>query len=101
MTIVPVKNGRICGETGPPSVRGSSTFISWAPLICSTRPMKTMKQIHIWPNHVRVAHLDIVLTRKQGESLARSLCSLALLGFDTRPANVEVHEEAPVTGGNP
>jgi hypothetical protein len=52
-----------------------------------------MKQIHVWPNHVRVPHLDLVLTREEGESLDRSLTSLARLGLDTRPGNVEIHEE--------
>jgi hypothetical protein len=50
-----------------------------------------MKQIHVWPNHVRVPHLDFVLFRNHREPLARTLSSLARLGFDTRPANVEVH----------
>ena len=55
-----------------------------------------MKQIHVWPNHVRVPHLDLVLARKRGEPLAHSLSSLARMGFDTRPGNVEVHDEALV-----
>jgi len=50
-----------------------------------------MKQIHVWPNHIRVAHLDLVLPRPKGEPLTRSLQALAQLGFDTRPENVEVH----------
>jgi len=50
-----------------------------------------MKQIHIWPNHIRVPHLDLVLIRPKEEPLARSLNSLARLGLDTRPDNVELH----------
>ncbi len=52
-----------------------------------------MKQIHIWPNHVRVAHIDLVLPRPREEPLAQSLMSLARLGFDTRLGNVEIHDE--------
>jgi len=51
-----------------------------------------MKQIHVWPNHIRVAHLDLVLVRPRTEKLSRSLDALARLGLDTRPGNVEVHE---------
>ncbi len=54
-----------------------------------------MKQIHIWPNHIRVPHLDLVLPRSEEESLATSLDHLARMGFDTRPANVEVHDGVP------
>jgi hypothetical protein len=59
------------------------------------RALFSMKQIHIWPNHVRVAHLNLVLYRPSGEPLTQSLQSLARLGFDTRPENVEVHEGVP------
>lgn len=51
-----------------------------------------MKQIHIWPNHMRIPHLDLVLFRPNGETLAQTLVSLARLGFDTGPENVELHE---------
>ena len=51
-----------------------------------------MKQIHIWPNHIRIPHVGLVLMRSQPGSLAGSLSHLARLGFDTRPANVEIHE---------
>ncbi|MGC2289021.1 MAG: hypothetical protein WA688_04100 [Thermoplasmata archaeon] len=51
-----------------------------------------MKQIHVWPNHIRVPHLDLVLIRPKGETLAHSLGALARFGFDTRPENVEVHD---------
>lgn len=54
-----------------------------------------MKQIHIWPNHIRVPHLDLVLPRSEDESLSASLNSLARMGFDTRPTNVEVHPGVP------
>jgi hypothetical protein len=50
------------------------------------------KQIHVWPNHVRIAHLDLVMARQQGEPLTHRLSSLARMGFDTRPENVEVHD---------
>jgi hypothetical protein len=50
-----------------------------------------MKQIHVWPNHVRVPHLDLVLFRREEESLDHTLNALARLGFDTRPTNVEIH----------
>ena len=53
----------------------------------------TMKQIHVWPNHIRVPHLDLILVRPLEEPLAHSLESLARLGFDTRPRNVELHAE--------
>ncbi len=55
-----------------------------------------MKQIHIWPNHVRVPHLDLVLPRDSEEPLAQTLGYLARLGFDTRPANVEVYGDVPL-----
>ncbi len=51
-----------------------------------------MKQIHVWPNHIRVPHLDLVLLRPEEETLAHSLNALARLGFDTRPRNVEIHD---------
>ena len=54
-----------------------------------------MKQIHVWPNHIRVPHLDLVLVRPQEEPLAHSLKTLARLGFDTRADNVEVHVDGP------
>jgi len=50
-----------------------------------------VKQIHVWPNHIRVPHLDLVLIRPHDETLGRSLDTLSRLGFDTRPDNVEVH----------
>jgi hypothetical protein len=53
-----------------------------------------MKQIHVWPNHIRVSHLDLVLYRPHQETLAHSLSGLARLGLDTRPGNVEVHAGA-------
>ncbi|HTP54966.1 MAG TPA: hypothetical protein VML94_08445 [Thermoplasmata archaeon] len=51
-----------------------------------------MKQIHVWPNHIRVAHLDLVLPRPQHEPVSKSLRSLGRLGLDVRPGNVEVHD---------
>ncbi len=56
-----------------------------------------MKQIHVWPNHVRVPHLDLVLVRTKGEPLTASMNSLARLGLDTGPGNVEVHDEVPAS----
>jgi len=50
-----------------------------------------MKQIHVWPNHIRIPHIDLVLVRSSEESLDRTLRYLTHLGFDTRPENVEVH----------
>ncbi|MFZ0830091.1 MAG: hypothetical protein WCB18_02325 [Thermoplasmata archaeon] len=54
-----------------------------------------MKQIHVWPNHIRVAHLDLVIVRPKEEPLDRSLSALARFGLDTRPENVEVHAGVP------
>jgi hypothetical protein len=51
-----------------------------------------MKQIHVWPNHIRVAHVDLVLIRSREEPLTHSLKALARLGFDTSPGNVELHD---------
>ena len=53
-----------------------------------------MKQIHVWRNHIRIEDLDLVLVRPHQESLDRSLKTLARLGFDTAPGNVEVHGES-------
>jgi hypothetical protein len=50
-----------------------------------------MKQIQIWPNHIRVTHLDLVLPRPNGEPLNQTLTGLARMGLDTHPENVEVH----------
>ncbi|HKN06153.1 MAG TPA: hypothetical protein VJ021_00920 [Thermoplasmata archaeon] len=50
-----------------------------------------MKQIHVWPNHIRIPHIDLVLVRSSEETLAHTLRYLTHLGFDTRPENVEVH----------
>lgn len=54
-----------------------------------------MKQIHVWPNHVRIEHLDLVLYRPPTDSLESCLSALARLGLDTRPGNVVVHEARP------
>jgi len=51
-----------------------------------------MKQIHVWPHHIRIPHLDLVLPRPKEEPLDTTLRALARLGFDTRLENVEVHE---------
>jgi len=42
-----------------------------------------MKQIHVWPNHIRVPHLDVVMIRPKEETLDHTLKTLARLGFDT------------------
>ncbi len=55
-----------------------------------------MKQIHVWPNHIRIPHVDLVLPRPSEETLAYTLKSLSRFGFDTRPENVEVHGEVRV-----
>jgi len=52
-----------------------------------------MKQIHVWPNHIRIPHIDLVLPRPREEPLSHTLRSLSRLGFDTRADNVEVHGE--------
>jgi hypothetical protein len=83
------------GSTGGTGVRGNSASTPEVLLICHPRRMKTMKQIHVWPNHIRVPHLDLVLVRNSPEPLAHTLSSLARMGFDTRPENVEVHGELP------
>ncbi len=54
-----------------------------------------MKQIHVWRNHIRIAHIDLVLYRSNNDSLARTLGKLERLGFDTRPGNVVVHDGVP------
>jgi hypothetical protein len=51
-----------------------------------------MKQIHVWPNHIRVPHLDLVLVRTSDETLAQRLDALARLGLNTRSENVELHD---------
>lgn len=50
-----------------------------------------MKQIHVWRNHIRIPHLDLVLVRSDVDTLRSSLSTLALLGLDTGPDNVELH----------
>ena len=50
-----------------------------------------MRQIHIWPNHVRVSEIDLVLLRKEEEPVSQTLGALARLGLDTRPGNVVLH----------
>jgi hypothetical protein len=56
-----------------------------------------MKQIHVWRNHIRIPHLDLVLIRPAPETLADRLERLARLGFDVRPGNVELHDGAPAS----
>jgi hypothetical protein len=58
--------------------------------------LRVVKQIHIWPNHVRIPHLDLVLFRPQGETLDHSLSALARFGLDTSPENVELHGDLQV-----
>lgn len=53
-----------------------------------------MKQIHVWRNHIRIGHLDLVLVRSHPGRLAADLTALARLGLDTRPDNVELHDES-------
>jgi hypothetical protein len=50
-----------------------------------------VKQIHVWPYHIRIPHIDLVLARSSEETLAHTLKYLTHLGFDTRPENVEVY----------
>lgn len=50
-----------------------------------------MKQIQVYPNHIRVRHLDLVLIRPRNEPYAQSLRALARMGLDVRPENIEVH----------
>lgn len=56
-----------------------------------------MKQIHVWPNHIRLLEIDLVLVRSPQETLGTRLSALARLGFDTGPDNVELHGETAVT----
>ena len=53
-----------------------------------------MKQIHVWRNHIRIPHIDLVLVRSPHETVERSLRGLARLGLDTQPLNVELHGTA-------
>lgn len=53
-----------------------------------------MKQIHVYPNHIRIRHLDLVLIRKRDEPYAQSLRALAKMGLDVSPENVELHAPA-------
>jgi len=50
-----------------------------------------MKQIHVWPNHIRIPHIDLVLPRAREEPLSLTLSYLSRLGLDTRAENVVVH----------
>jgi hypothetical protein len=58
-----------------------------------------MKQIQVWPNHVRIADIDLVIVHPHGEDLTTTLDSLARLGFDTERENVEVHRPIPEPDG--
>lgn len=62
-----------------------------AHLVSSTKP--NMKQIHIWPNHIRIAHLDFVMIRSSPDQLERDLKGLTRLGLDTAASNLELHEK--------
>jgi hypothetical protein len=53
-----------------------------------------MKQIQVYPNHIRIRHLDLVLIRRKDEPYAQSLKALAKMGLDVRPENVELHTVA-------
>ena len=52
-----------------------------------------MKQIHVWRNHIRIAHLDLVIVRSSKQTLEGELTALTRLGLDTGPGNVELHDE--------
>ena len=54
-----------------------------------------MTKIHVWPNHIRIPHADLVLPRPREQSLAHTLQYLSRLGFDTRAENVVVHGDVP------
>jgi hypothetical protein len=51
-----------------------------------------MKQIHIWKNHVRVTHLDLVLARDAHQPLSETLKDLKRRGIHTTGADVVVHD---------
>jgi hypothetical protein len=70
---------------------GAASSIPYGVLKCFRRALLNMKQIHVWPNHIRVPHLDLILLRPKEEPVAHSLVALARFGLDTRPENVEVH----------
>jgi len=53
-----------------------------------------MKQIQVWPNHVHITDIDLVLVRTHTGDLPKTLGLLARMGFDTDPGNVEVHDGA-------
>lgn len=55
-----------------------------------------MKQIHIWPSHVRLDHVDHVIFRPAGEPLSVTLVKLRRLGIDTGSGNVVVHPGVPL-----
>ncbi|MCI4341005.1 MAG: hypothetical protein L3K11_01305 [Thermoplasmata archaeon] len=50
-----------------------------------------MKRIHVWPNHVAVRDLDLVLPRSPAEPLRVTLSRLARMGFNTDAHSVELH----------
>jgi hypothetical protein len=50
-----------------------------------------MKQIHIWPNHVAVHEIGLVLPRAPGESVGSTLRRLAQLGLPSTQSSVEFH----------
>lgn len=54
-----------------------------------------MKQIHVWRNHIRIAHLDLVIVRSSSQTLEGQLIALTRLGLDTGPSNVEFHDDIP------
>jgi len=57
-----------------------------------------MSQVHVWPNHVRVPHLDLLRVRPRNEPIALTLLELRRLGLDVRPENVVVHLEERRSG---
>lgn len=48
-------------------------------------------RVHIWPNHVKVRELDLVLPRAPGESVPTTLARLARLGLPSTIGAVRLH----------
>lgn len=50
-----------------------------------------MKRIQIWPNHVAIKELDLVLVRDRAHTVRQTLARLRRMGVRAKHDDVEVH----------
>lgn len=55
-----------------------------------------MKRIQVYPNHVAIPNLDLVIPRSPSEPLSETLGNLGRLGLAPHRDDVEVHADVRI-----